>query len=616
MQRLGSTSGPSSAGPSRQGASPHTPYGVPRTPLLGAQAFTASQTPFMGPLKSGSASSSQQLLEQCPFPECSGENKPMAKFCSECGRPIVGASRSATPSLSYQSEFVANNASPMPNLDRLNSYAQEQQRQQEAAYQTQEQYGQQTYDQQQQQQQPWDEQGYDNTAYDQQYQQQQYDPATGYYTDGQYAQQEQVQAEPVVPEPEPVQIIDPLNRFQGCPLVSFGFGGKLVTLFPVSIQGDNAGFQYQQPTRQNGALKFTHLKDVLGSDPVIAGYPGPLLMDSSAPMKNKRKDVLQLIEAKIHEYSQITTDSSDAHRVLIWRLFKVMFEQESTLVGGAKVDEAVRNVLQSIPLPDFSVAPAQQTSDADNWASILALQNILRQGDRAGAVRHAIQSKLWAHALLLSSHGEDKSLWKEAVDGFLHQGLASNDVSQPANGLESLRVLYALLSGKADKSVFELAPPNLYSQLVDGVNGQLDTVSVPSNSLAQWRDTLAMILSNRTEVDHATISLLGDLLVKQGWVEAGHICYLLLPQSTAHHFVLLGADHGPNSAYPYYKNVEAFQKTEIYEFACALRSSGATGGLPFLQAYKLIYVLRLIDQGMLSEAGRYLESVEMIVKSQ
>jgi hypothetical protein len=68
--------------------------------------------------------------------------------------------------------------------------------------------------------------------------------------------------------------------------------------------------------------------------------------------------------------------------------------------------------------------------------------------------------------------------------------------------------------------------------------------------------------------------------------------------------VLLGVENDPHAAYPFYENVSAFQKTEIYEFGCALRSSGATGGLPFFQAYKLIYSWRLLDVGMLSEAAR------------
>ncbi|CEG83412.1 hypothetical protein RMATCC62417_17336 [Rhizopus microsporus] len=36
-------------------------------------------------------------LVPCPDPQCEGENKPKAKFCCECGRPLAGLSRSNTP---------------------------------------------------------------------------------------------------------------------------------------------------------------------------------------------------------------------------------------------------------------------------------------------------------------------------------------------------------------------------------------------------------------------------------------------------------------------------------------------------------------------------------------
>jgi hypothetical protein len=52
-------------------------------------------------------------------------------------------------------------------------------------------------------------------------------------------------------------------------------------------------------------------------------------------MKGKRKEVMKLIDDKINELGQIQEDgSSDAHHVLIWRLFKVMFDHDGTLVGG------------------------------------------------------------------------------------------------------------------------------------------------------------------------------------------------------------------------------------------------------------------------------------------
>lgn len=298
--------------------------------------------------------------------------------------------------------------------------------------------------------------------------------------------------------------------------------------------------------------------------------------------------------------------------------------------NSAKVDEAVRSVLLSIPLSVYPAQPNQEVvSPLRSSASLDVLQDILRSGDRTGAVRYAMSVNLWAHALVISSC-VNKELWKEAVNGFVSQELTTGGGDLQANGREALRVLYALFSGQTQSAITELIPLTLRApiderqdetqvaddQFVTGASLSLmkpiEEPKISSSSLGQWRDTLVMILSNRTSGDQTAISSLGDLLLKEGWVEAAHICYLLSPQNSVHsgpdaqgnRLVLIGADANPHSSFPFYKNVEAFQKTEIYEFACALRSAGATGGLPFLQAYKLVYVWTLVEWGMFSEAGR------------
>lgn len=286
-------------------------------------------------------------------------------------------------------------------------------------------------------------------------------------------------------------------------------------------------------------------------------------------------------------------------------------------------------MLLSIPLAVFPAQPTQDgVSPLRSSASLDVLQDLLRNGDRPGAVHYAMSSNLWAHALVISSC-VNKELWTEVVNAFVTQELTADGGDFQANGREALRVLYALFAGHNQAAVTELIPLSLRAPAVtqdEGPtpDGQFVTAEslaqmapveeprVPPTSLGQWRDTLAMILSNRTSGDQTAISSLGDLLMKEGWVEAAHICYLLSPQTSIHsgpdtplnRLVLIGADTNPFAPLPFYKNVSAFQKTEIYEFACALKSAGATGGLPFLQAYKLIYIWTLVDWGMFSEAGR------------
>lgn len=49
-------------------------------------------------------------LIPCPDPQCEGENKPKAKFCCECGRPLAGLSRSNTPFSRTATPFAMSEA--------------------------------------------------------------------------------------------------------------------------------------------------------------------------------------------------------------------------------------------------------------------------------------------------------------------------------------------------------------------------------------------------------------------------------------------------------------------------------------------------------------------------
>jgi hypothetical protein len=53
----------------------------------------------------------------------------------------------------------------------------------------------------------------------------------------------------------------------------------------------------------------------------------------------------------------------------------------------------------------------------------------------------------------------------------------------------------------------------------------LKTVTPPvdPSQLAKWRDTVAIILANRSARDVEALTALGDILKEQGWIEAAHI---------------------------------------------------------------------------------------------
>jgi hypothetical protein len=50
-----------------------------------------------------------------------------------------------------------------------------------------------------------------------------------------------------------------------------------------------------------------------------------------------------------------------------------------------------------------------------------------------------------------------------------------------------------------------------------------DQSQLPPSTLASWRDTVGMIVANRTAGDSAALTALGDALASNGWIQASHV---------------------------------------------------------------------------------------------
>jgi hypothetical protein len=157
-------------------------------------------------------------------------------------------------------------------------------------------------------------------------------------------------------------------------------------------------------------------------------------------------------------------------------------------------------------------------------------------------------------------------------------------------------------------------------------------------SLSQWRETAAVIVSNRTPTDAAALASLGDALSSNCWRDAAHvwsvffiyfltsnlvfgflkatvliICsYLLAPQmspiSGNGRLSLVGGSD-PMDSPCFHRDLEGVLLTEIVEYAYSLvptvKGQETYCGLPHLQAYRLLHASALADLGMLSEAQRF-----------
>lgn len=213
------------------------------------------------------------------------------------------------------------------------------------------------------------------------------------------------------------------------------------------------------------------------------------------------------------------------------------------------------------------------------------IQEFLIRGERQQACHYALDEKLWAHAMVIAS-SIDRDAWQEAVKEFIRVELGSEDSQDAKTGpnesksRESLKVAYSLFAGQGAASGITLAshpmatgslsasvqamlPPAPLSRAVDnklapppppplGVTpisphfpGNVQN-NIPVEVLVKWSETVAMMISNSTSPETSTaLTVIGDHLSANQWIEAAHIwygptsCSLLLCESLNACFQLL-----------------------------------------------------------------------------
>lgn len=304
------------------------------------QTYTPQQATFAE--LSSSRQPTPDVFLPCPEPTCNGENKQKSKFCEECGRPLGAISRSATPATlpsitktfsqqqiqdyNYypQDEQLYQHAQPpfdrpptapvyssldsaktVPNYHAPSTTSNFDPRHQQHLYYNgaQHQSMQNLYGASQTQElQTTRQVQYSNTAYDQG---QQYQPQ----------------------QPS----VDPLGRARGCPIVTFGFGGKMLVTFPRAVTNYYSSTVKPQP----GPIKIKYLKNIIKKP----SFPGPILSDSRVGNKQKKKDVgifmTHMLET-FENYKQGMSVGSTEYeqlqaKILLWQLVKVLVENEGSI---------------------------------------------------------------------------------------------------------------------------------------------------------------------------------------------------------------------------------------------------------------------------------------------
>ncbi|PWW72511.1 hypothetical protein C7212DRAFT_360116 [Tuber magnatum] len=427
---------------------------------------------------------------------------------------------------------------------------------------------------------------------------------------------------------------DVLQRWQGAPVFCWGFGGSIAYTFPKRVQRYTSDMQQPVIKCSPGEVKIRSIKEILPFEKSESKFPGPAWSGSRSTNKAKKKELLTWFTDKIGDLERRAQGEGTRaeEKVLLWKVVRTLLENDGVLEGNPEVEKTVRALLSPETMEDgtgdhgaFSAVgdtslttqnPSVERADPQ---AVKTIKNNLLKGDRAAAVWHAVDHKLWSHALLISGTvGRD--LWKQVVQEFV-----KNEVKTLGEGADSLAALYETFAGNWEECVDELvsASVRMGMPMLGGASrsGSLNI----DEKLNRWRETLGLILSNRSPGDAESIMALGKLLVGYDRVEAGHTCYLFARQGApsgigsvfsghddpAAGFSLLGADHRQA---PFGRDADSVMLSEVYELAVSLCATPSLG-FPHLQGYKLQRAIVLAENGQKGDAQKYCDSIASSIKA-
>ncbi|PBP17669.1 COPII coat assembly protein SEC16, partial [Diplocarpon rosae] len=433
---------------------------------------------------------------------------------------------------------------------------------------------------------------------------------------------------------------DPLQRWRGSPVFAWGVGGTVMTSFPQDIPRYGMNSQ-AMIIRTPGAVKIRSIKDLDPLQERLSSFPGPL------KGKSKKKEVLAWLASGIELLEQnasyLRTVSMLSHegkrteeRILLWKILRVFIEHDGTLEGTPVVDKAVRSVLSpGLDDEQASCDPLYATgaylsgisqsssgaprADPVDPAAVDQLRRHLLRGDREKAVWDAVDKRLWSHAMLISNT-VSKELYKKVAQEFIQK-----EVKILGDNVEPLAALYEIFAGNFEESIDELVPLSARAgfQMVS-TSSAIGLSKDAIDGLDRWRETLGLVLSNRSLDDSQALNALGKLLSGYGRAEAAHICFLFArslsifggvddPQAS---IVLVGSDQ-LRQPHDFDRELEPILLSEVFEYGISLSSTSTIAiSSPHLAVYKLQHAKILAEYGFRDKALQYCEAVGTSITSQ
>lgn len=431
---------------------------------------------------------------------------------------------------------------------------------------------------------------------------------------------------------------DPLERWRGYPIFKWGLGGMAVTTFPKQVPRYGGGASAPMVKCSPGEIRTQSIKEVLPLSEDITKFPGPL------KAKSKKKDVsawlaqrIGALESHQQRPGLDLTHSADElkrleEKILLWKVLQIFIDNDGVLDGNTAVDAAVRKIFAAdadasadgegsfTTAAELVGRPRSNTTgvqaDPVDPKAVEELRTLLTKGDREKAVWHAVDQRLWAHAMLLSST-LNKDIWKQVVQEFVQK-----EVKKLGRNNQALAVLYEIFAGNHDDCIDELVPASARAGFQMMSTDGAGTTENALQGLDKWRETLSLVLNNRSDGDPAALVSLGKLLAGYGRVEAAHICFIFA-QSRAHingvddleaNIVLIGADHRKNPL-DLGIDLDPVLLTEVYEFGLSLSAQGGSHIIPHLQNYKLAHAYQLAEYGHRADAQAYCDAIAASMKA-
>ncbi|XP_028417276.1 protein transport protein Sec16A-like [Dendronephthya gigantea] len=309
----------------------------------------------------------------------------------------------------------------------------------------------------------------------------------------------------------------------------------------------------------------------------MRNFPGPLCRG-----KTHKRDVVKYAKEMAMMAFNNQSDSFEKREAgyILWQVLAVMVQH-----NGVYFNTDIAEVLTS-DLPEDSYTRREQSFSSSQRVSFAAdgqchskhdqvatYRELLLAGKTQEALEHAVNSKIWGHALMLAYH-TDQNVFSNIMERFNSQ----------LNEDDSLLCLYQHLGSKRP--------------------------SILDKKTRRWRKHLAIMISNpskSTAKDSENIHALGASLESRGLIEAAHLCYILAGEGISKQSgtVLLG--YSSNEIRPEFVDFLALQRTEIYEYAMSLKDENFI--IKDFQPWKELYVHSLADAGFHNKAFRYCEKL-------